>query len=177
MIDSVMNIRPEDLVAAGEWSPTPEADAAARLQPPGTVIAQATDPDGITVRVVRGGDSCGDRLELHEWDGARWVVVEDDTGHEDLYDDMDWFAPAVAEAPTDARDGHTEHCCRIHGCKYGRWQGPCSVVNGGRPQSHPCWVCRDWLDENWDLVLLLNEMWDRGFDRGYGAGLSVVTVK
>lgn len=171
-----MDIRPQDLVVGGEWSPTPEADVVARLQPPGTIIAQATDPDGITVRVVRGGDNCGDRLELHEWTDDRWVVSEDDTGHEDLYDDMDWFAPAEPEASTDDRDAHTEHCCVKHGCKYGR-QGGCSVVDDGKPQSYPCWVCSDWLDENWDLVLLLNEMWDRGFDRGYGAGLSVITVK
>lgn len=168
-----MRDRPEDLLLGNEWSPTPEADAAARLLPTGAVVAQATDSDNITVRVVRGED---DRLELHEWTGHRWVVSEDDTGHEDLYDDMDWFAPAEPEAPTDDRDAHTEHCCVKHGCKYGRWQGPCSVVDGGKPQSYMCYQCSDWLDENWDLVLLLNEMWDKGFDRGYGAGLSVVTV-
>lgn len=88
----MMNDAPGDVVVGAAWSPTPEADAAARLQQPGTVIAQATDEDGITVRVVRGGD---DRLELWEWDdtNARWALSEDDTSHYVLYDDMDWFVP------------------------------------------------------------------------------------
>lgn len=158
---------------SGPWSPTSEADTVARLQPPGAVIAQATDADGITVRVVRGGDSCGDRLELQEWTGDRWVVVEDDTSFADLYDDMGWLAAAQREVPIgDAKDVHTEHCCRLHGCKYGSWQGPCSVFDDGKPQSYPCRICSDLIDANWDMIVFANEMWGRG----YAAGLSVVTV-
>jgi hypothetical protein len=64
-------------------------------------------------------------------------------------------------------DVHTEHCCQLHGCKYGSWQGPCTVKDEQKPQSFMCEWCYDWLEENWDLVLLLNEM----FDKGLAAGL------
>lgn len=34
---------------------------------------------------------------------------------------------------------HTEHCCRVHGCKYG--DSDCPVWLGYKPQSHPCETC------------------------------------
>lgn len=43
------------------------------------------------------------------------------------------------------KDVHTEHCCAIHGCKYGKED--CTVYAGGKPQSYACescaWVSRD----------------------------------
>lgn len=72
------------------------------------------------------------------------------------------------------KDVHTAYCCREHGCNYGRSRfNRCSVADDGEPQLHPCWVCRDWIEENWDMIALANELWDRG----YGAGLSVVEVR
>lgn len=34
---------------------------------------------------------------------------------------------------------HTEHCCRVHGCKYG--DDGCPVWLGHKSQSHPCESC------------------------------------
>lgn len=39
------------------------------------------------------------------------------------------------------KDTHTEHCCSIHGCKYGR--DDCTVVMGIKEQSYPCEDCHD----------------------------------
>ena len=40
------------------------------------------------------------------------------------------------------KDVHTEHCCVIHGCKYGQ-HDTCSVVNERKPQSFICEDCDD----------------------------------
>lgn len=37
-------------------------------------------------------------------------------------------------------DVHTEHCCRFHGCKYGK-DSECTVVAKGELQSYPCENC------------------------------------
>lgn len=37
------------------------------------------------------------------------------------------------------KDVHTEHCCAIHGCKYG--DDDCSVATGRKMQSFPCETC------------------------------------
>ncbi len=37
------------------------------------------------------------------------------------------------------KDVHTEHCCIIHGCKYG--DDDCTVVSGEKPQSYLCEDC------------------------------------
>ena len=42
-------------------------------------------------------------------------------------------------------DVHTEHCCVIHGCKYG--DKDCSVEFGFKPQSYLCESC-DFMSEN-----------------------------
>jgi hypothetical protein len=39
------------------------------------------------------------------------------------------------------RDVHTEHCCSIHGCKYG--DSTCTVLLGIKEQTHPCEYCED----------------------------------
>lgn len=39
-----------------------------------------------------------------------------------------------------SKDVHTEHCCRIHGCKYASVD--CTVMNGVE-QSYPCEQCSD----------------------------------
>lgn len=36
---------------------------------------------------------------------------------------------------------HTEHCCSIHGRKYGDLD--CPVKSGNKPQSYPCEYCND----------------------------------
>lgn len=38
------------------------------------------------------------------------------------------------------KDVHTEHCCIIHGCKYGE-DDFCTVVTKRAPQSFPCETC------------------------------------
>jgi len=38
-----------------------------------------------------------------------------------------------------AKDVHTEHCCIVHGCKYG--DEDCTVVQKRHPQSYPCEDC------------------------------------
>lgn len=37
------------------------------------------------------------------------------------------------------KDVHTEHCCSVHGCKYG--DDDCSVAVGKKIQSFPCEAC------------------------------------
>jgi len=37
------------------------------------------------------------------------------------------------------RDVHTEHCCLVHGCKYG--DEDCPVVTKNKTQSYPCEEC------------------------------------
>lgn len=44
------------------------------------------------------------------------------------------------------KDVHTEHCCEVHGCKYGYDMHPdaektCTVVSGEKKQSYPCEMC------------------------------------
>ncbi len=39
-----------------------------------------------------------------------------------------------------AKDVHTEHCCIVHGCKYGK-DDECTVVQKRQPQSYPCEYC------------------------------------
>jgi len=41
--------------------------------------------------------------------------------------------------PSQPTDVHTEHCCAIHGCKYG--DPDCTVETGKRLQSYPCETC------------------------------------
>lgn len=49
------------------------------------------------------------------------------------------------------KDVHTEHCCKVHGCKYGYDFDPeynrCSVTNGHKLQSRLCEYCIE-LREN-----------------------------
>lgn len=51
------------------------------------------------------------------------------------------------------RDVHTEHCCSIHGCKYG--DDDCTVAGGAKKQSSPCEECSmDQIDEEeWEREL------------------------
>jgi hypothetical protein len=57
---------------------------------------------------------------------------------------------------------HTEHCCFLHGCKYG--DKNCPVQAGRVRQSFMCEHC-DYELENGGLEIayLLNEMYDKGF--------------
>jgi len=41
------------------------------------------------------------------------------------------------------KDVHTEHCCIVHGCKYGNVNDSCSVKTGRKVQSLLCDVCTD----------------------------------
>ncbi len=43
------------------------------------------------------------------------------------------------------RDVHTEHCCIVHGCKYGK-DDICTVTTKKATQSFPCQSCRDAMD-------------------------------
>jgi hypothetical protein len=42
--------------------------------------------------------------------------------------------------PVERRDVHTEHCCVIHGCKYGK-EDECTVSTGAKAQSFKCELC------------------------------------
>ena len=44
--------------------------------------------------------------------------------------------------PRKNRDVHTEHCCAIHGCKYGR--DDCPVETKKKAQSYACEACEDY---------------------------------
>lgn len=44
------------------------------------------------------------------------------------------------------KDVHTEHCCSIHGCKYG--DEDCSVTTGYKKQSSSCELCSDDAEQN-----------------------------
>lgn len=44
------------------------------------------------------------------------------------------------------KDVHTEHCCIIHGCRYG--DKDCTVTNKNHPQSYPCQTCMDDKSQN-----------------------------
>lgn len=59
-----------------------------------------------------------------------------------------------------SKDVHTEHCCVMHGCKYGNWS--CVVVNGQKKQSFTCEYCWDEFSDLWDAAQLMNEMYDKG---------------
>lgn len=41
------------------------------------------------------------------------------------------------------KDSHTEHCCIVHGCKYGEETIGCTVYDGFHIQSFPCELCFD----------------------------------
>ena len=64
-------------------------------------------------------------------------------------------------------DVHTEHCCALHGCKYGDDQ-ECTVVMALKPQAYACEECAYDLDEGggWDLAHLMNEMYGKGLKKG-----------
>ena len=64
-------------------------------------------------------------------------------------------------------DVHTEHCCALHGCKYGDDQ-ECTVVMALKPQAYACEECAYDLDEGggWVLAHLMNEMYERGRKKG-----------
>lgn len=45
--------------------------------------------------------------------------------------------------PKFKKDVHTEHCCVIHGCKYGEDDYYCTVVTRKKPQSFCCEKCAE----------------------------------
>lgn len=52
----------------------------------------------------------------------------------------------IRPEPESKRCVHTEHCCKIHGCKYG--DDGCPVADETKSQSMPCQVCRE-QEEDW----------------------------
>lgn len=50
-------------------------------------------------------------------------------------------APKVWSIPERQKDVHTEHCCIVHGCKYGEDDYYCTVATGKKPQTSPCERC------------------------------------
>jgi hypothetical protein len=50
------------------------------------------------------------------------------------------------------KDVHTEHCCILHGCKYGRNE-TCTVVQKVAPQSYVCEFCSEFCGIK-DLTML-----------------------
>lgn len=64
------------------------------------------------------------------------------------------------------RDVHTEHCCLIHGCKYGQDE-VCTVVTGQAPPSLMDEECHSEIFEGggWELAHLINDMVTKERDR------------
>lgn len=55
------------------------------------------------------------------------------------------------------KDVHTEHCCILHGCKYGNKN--CTVTTGKAQQSYACESCDSERDA--DIAIYLVEADDR----------------
>jgi|15BtaG_2_1085339.scaffolds.fasta_scaffold06105_4 hypothetical protein len=58
-------------------------------------------------------------------------------------------------------DVHTEHCCSVHGCKYGNRENDCTVESGEKRQSFLCEYCHDTIsffenakDEYFNVIAL-----------------------
>jgi hypothetical protein len=49
--------------------------------------------------------------------------------------------PKLKREPEERQCVHTEHCCRVHGCKYS--DEYCPVVLGEKSQSYLCEVCHE----------------------------------
>ncbi len=45
------------------------------------------------------------------------------------------------------KDVHVEHCCEIHGCKYG--SKDCTVEFGNETATKPCEICAENVNQ-WD---------------------------
>lgn len=70
-------------------------------------------------------------------------------------------------------DVHTEHCCAVHGCKYGydRFDAgkPCTVATRAKEQSHPCESCtggafhepEPWIGASTPLRVAVEVLGDR----------------
>jgi len=56
-----------------------------------------------------------------------------------------WNSPCFDNIPKGKHDVHTEHCCVIHGCKYG--DDNCTVANKTKKQSFECQFC--WEDREY----------------------------
>jgi len=64
---------------------------------------------------------------------------------------------------TEIKDVHTEHCCAIHGCKYGKDE-ECTVVIEAKKQnyvqSYPCESCGDKFATVKDMIKSLHPTYD-----------------
>lgn len=50
--------------------------------------------------------------------------------------------PELLDPPKPIKDVHTEHCCILHGCKYGDWNNDsCTVMHNKAKQSFICEEC------------------------------------
>jgi hypothetical protein len=86
--------------------------------------------------------------ELPEHDPAEWDrLAAYATAIRDHAEGLATFARAHARqvrleqaAGTYEKDVHTEHCCKVHGCKYGDGN-LCPVESGAKPQSFACEQC------------------------------------
>ncbi len=59
-------------------------------------------------------------------------------------------------------DVHTEHCCIVHGCKYGDDSTTCSVTTGRKKQS---FMCENCTEEGFtEIPTLSRKMNDDDFD-------------
>lgn len=68
-------------------------------------------------------------------------------------------------------DVHTEHCCDMHGCKYGDDEA-CTVATRLKLQSHPCERCYEEIyeDGGWETAHLMNELYNKGFKKAETCG-------
>lgn len=56
------------------------------------------------------------------------------------------------------QDVHTEHCCKVHGCKY--MDENCTVVSGSKKQSHPCEDCEIAVEDFRNSFEYMKEIFD-----------------
>jgi hypothetical protein len=55
----------------------------------------------------------------------------------------------------DIKDVHTEHCCILHGCKYG--DDDCTVMKRLAPQSYVCEYCYHCGIKTLEMVRKINK--------------------
>lgn len=58
----------------------------------------------------------------------------------------------VTATVADTKDVHTEHCCKLHGCKYR--DETCTVTSGEKRQSFPCEHCAETVADDDNVPVL-----------------------
>ena len=85
----------------------------------------------------------GTKFRIYKSNKYRCYLVRCECGEEYFYEGFTKNPTnppeLVGEEDTEDGDVHTEHCCKVHGCKYG--DADCTVVTGKKKQAYPCESC------------------------------------